>query len=74
MQQFAFHTGRCHQSKDHGYTARTDTDRKRDRIKYLLFDALPLEAVYILAGPFSEELESPSNSIAVLQISIPPPS
>ena len=52
MQQFTFHTGRCHQSKDHGYTARTDTDRKRDRIKYLLFDALPLEAVHILAGPF----------------------
>ena len=52
MQQFAFHTGRCHQSKDHGYTARTDTDRKRDGIKYLLLDALPLEAVHILAGPF----------------------
>lgn len=62
MQQFAFHTGRCHQSKDHGYTARTDTDRKRDGIKYLLLDALPLEAVHILAGPsLSEELESPNR-------------
>ena len=69
MQQFTFHTGRCHQSKDHGYTARTDTDRKRDRIKYLLFDTLPLEAVHIWLVPsLSEELESPSNSIAVLQM------
>ena len=52
MQQFAFHTGRCHQSKDHGYTARTDTDRKRDGIKYLLLDVFPSEAVYILTGFF----------------------
>ena len=49
LQTLILHTGRCHQSKDHGYTARTDTDRKRDGIKYLLLDALPLEAVHILA-------------------------
>ena len=52
LQQFAFNTGRRHQSKDNRYTARPDTDRKRDGIKYLLLDVFPSEAVYILTGFF----------------------
>lgn len=45
LQQFAFNTGRRHQSKDNRYTARPDTDRKRDGIKYLLLDVFPSETV-----------------------------
>ncbi len=72
MQQFTFDTGRSHQTKYNGYTARTDTDRKRwdKNIFCSMLFHLKLSTFWLVPS-LSEELESPNSSIAVLQISIP---